>query len=368
MQRLLIGMTLVLAACGPGAAPVSPKVTSTNALMEASGNAAAIRELLDYSVFYSGMWFDEPACMAKFPSAQWVKADDRAAFAQCLAELHFQPSARTESLADVIVLTYPPGFEIDAYFVPEEVGPRMTWIGYVSRRDELIALPSIAPEALEGLRIDGDRDGPLDPKDVSTLEIDPDKEMVEAWFDVCIDTTGAVTSARLYSRTPPKAAHAFHDAASAWRFHPFLAAGRPLPVCSLVRMSYPPGTHEADYKLPMPRPPSAPRDLPEEQPIPLVPPKVLEVRRVAGNTLIEPDNHTKRLLDVNHQRRIRATYRLCLDREGRPERIDLIESSGYASYDRELAHGMSTWLYSPFIVNDKPSPVCTAITFIYKQT
>jgi hypothetical protein len=28
---------------------------------------------------------------------------------------------------------------------------------------------------------------------------------------------------------------------------------------------------------------------------------------------------------------------------------------------------MRTWTYRPFLVNGKPAPVCTAVTFIYSQ-
>ena len=38
-----------------------------------------------------------------------------------------------------------------------------------------------------------------------------------------------------------------------------------------------------------------------------------------------------------------------------------------AAYDRKIIGGIYTWRYSPYLINDQPVPVCTAVTFIYSQ-
>ncbi len=45
----------------------------------------------------------------------------------------------------------------------------------------------------------------------------------------------------------------------------------------------------------------------------------------------------------------------------------MIRSSGFARYDRRLEYFIRQWIYSPYLVDDKPVPVCTAVTFIYSQ-
>jgi hypothetical protein len=44
-----------------------------------------------------------------------------------------------------------------------------------------------------------------------------------------------------------------------------------------------------------------------------------------------------------------------------------IQSTGVSRYDALLIAHMRIWRYSPYQVNDEPVPVCTYVTFIYKQ-
>lgn len=365
LGMLAIATMLALAACGPGLRPEDPKAAGGQAMEQASGDEHAIRALLDGGLTYAGLWFQDPACTAQFPVSAPIGPDHFDAFAHCLAGLHWHASQREDPLADVVVLTYPPGIEIEARVVPELKAPRLAWIGFVSRRDEPAGLPSVTPEVLETLRASGTEDGPIDPAIGSTLELDADaSHQAYAWFDVCLDTSGKVTGAHLRSYTSPKAAHAFADAVARWSFRPYTIGGHPLPVCSLVRLAYPPGKSD-DHLLPLPLPPSADRGLPD--PAPILPPRVVETHRIAGNRNIEPDDATRTDLHYKNKSRIQATFRLCLNTSGHIETLDLLRSSGYATYDRELAAGMRQWVYSPFELDGKPTPVCTAVTFIYSQ-
>jgi TonB family protein len=62
-----------------------------------------------------------------------------------------------------------------------------------------------------------------------------------------------------------------------------------------------------------------------------------------------------------------GTFRICLDRNGRVEDLEPLRSTGYASYDRRILSTMADWVYSPFVVDGKPMPVCSAVTFVYDQ-
>ena len=362
---LAIATMLALGACGPGLPSEEPKVAGGNAMEHASGDEHAIRALMTGSLTYAGLWFQDPACTTRFPVASTVKGPGLDSLAHCLAELHWHQSMRTDPLADVVVLTYGPGMEIEARLVPDPAGPRLVWIGFVSRRDEPTGLPSVEPEVLEALRTAGSKEGPLDPAVAPTLELDEDTDhQAYAWFDVCLDTTGQVTGAHIRSYSSPKAAHAFADAIARWKFQPYTIAGHALPVCSLVRLAYPPDKDD-HHALPLPLPPSATRGLPE--PPPIVPPRAVEEHRIAGERAIEPDARTKTFIQINSFGRVVGTFRLCLDATGKPEAIDVLRSTGIASYDQRLIDGMSAWRYSPFELDGKPTPVCTGITFIYTQ-
>src|SRR5690348_12441865 len=100
---------VALAACGPGLEVQDPKVAGASALEQASGNEQAIRALMDGAVSYAGLWFTDPACTARFPAVATILPAQFDAFAHCLAGLHWHASERTDPLADVVVLTYPPG-------------------------------------------------------------------------------------------------------------------------------------------------------------------------------------------------------------------------------------------------------------------
>lgn len=39
----------------------------------------------------------------------------------------------------------------------------------------------------------------------------------------------------------------------------------------------------------------------------------------------------------------------------------------FAKYDEKIREHMSEWEYSPFEINGKPAPICTAVTIIYQQ-
>ncbi|HEY5928063.1 MAG TPA: hypothetical protein VIV11_40530, partial [Kofleriaceae bacterium] len=100
---------------------------------------------------------------------------------------------------------------------------------------------------------------------------------------------------------------------------------------------------------------------------PMVPPTVLETRRIKGSKLITPDDMDKHRMAEKGLKRVIATFKLCLAVTGEISSIDLVTSSGIPSYDEKIRRGMSEWRYSPFEINGKPAPVCTQVTFIYNQ-
>lgn len=111
-----------------------------------------------------------------------------------------------------------------------------------------------------------------------------------------------------------------------------------------------------------PPPPPPPPEKPQ-----IVPQVAVEQKRVAGEKNIIPDEATKLQIKRDGQTQVVATVKMCLSIEGGVQSLSMLKSSGYPAYDRKIESKMREWRYQPFIVNGKAVPVCTSITFIYRQ-
>jgi hypothetical protein len=340
---------VAMAACGPGLKRPDMREIATDVMVQASGNAAAIEGMLEGEVVDGGLWFADRACDEQFHAARKIEPDQFHAFAQCLATLHWEASPRVDALGDTIVLAYPPGFEIEARVVHENEGAHLPWIGYEARRDPEDAFPTVTPAALEALREAGDRG--------ATFAADPD---ASAWFKVCIDETGAVTSAEDRETTSFEASRELADTIKTWKFRPFTVRDKVLPVCAMERL----GHAAAKERLPFP----APTSRSNKRPIMIAPgAKLVEGHRVSGHRDIAPDDRTKIAIQNASLTGVISSFRICLDEAGHVESVLPIKSTGFADYDRTLIDTMQQWVYSPFLVDDQPVPVCTAVTFVYRQ-
>ena len=346
-----------------------PRDVGRNALASAANDPAALQQLVRGPVVNGGLWFEDAKCSTEFSKPGDVPDGRQADFARCLATLHLQASGRDDQLGDVVVMKYPPGFEVEARVVPENNGPRLTWIGYESRRSDKDNAPTITPAALEALRVSGDPMAALDPAVAATLEIDPNDKASAAysWLKVCIDDAGAVSEVHVHETTSVKAAEAFSALVRTWKFRPFTMEDQPIPVCAMLRLAYPYGQGPTLETLPVPPPPSRSG----EEPIVFTqgpgPHKLLEGHRISGNKTIIPDDDTKGAIADSHLGRVQGTFRLCLDTTGKPESIVPLRSTGFAAYNRRILGTMNAWRYSPYEVDDRPVPICTSVTFIYSQ-
>lgn len=365
----LSGWVVLAAACGPGLAPRDTREVGRETLGNAVGDPGELRELFRGSVVDGGLWFADPACAGEFGKGEEVPQGRLDAFAACLVGLHLQPSPREDALGDVIVLDYAPGIELEARVAPEAAGTHLSWIGYASRRSIDALVPTITPAALESVRLTGDRNGPLDPELAAKLEVDPTPRSHAqfTWIRTCIDETGAVTLADPFETTSGKASVAFARAAAQWTFKPFEINGQPVAVCSMVRMSYPPGQAPTVETLPLPPSPSRTRKNPIVYADGSKEVKLHEGRRISGQKLIAPDDRTKTKIQKSKDGRVTAAFRVCLDENGAPESVLPLKSSGFAEYDSKITYFMNQWRYEPYTIDGVPTPVCTQVNFIYSQ-
>jgi hypothetical protein len=375
MRAGLFSMALIACGAGSSSVRVETKASLQKVLADAARDERSMRALLRGSVVNGGVWFEDASCTAKFPVGE-IEEADFGELARCLVGLKLQPSPREDALGDVVVMTYAPGFEVEARVLQGDAGSALQWIGPSGRRSSDTLL-TISGDAFEALRIAGDRDGPLDPKHAATIELDladprppltapgvtppPPRKHALAWLKVCIDEQGGVSSVDPYVTTSSKAQDLFVAAAKGWKFRPFLVSGQPMPVCAMSRLVYPPGAGPMPETLPMPPPPSHAK----KRALVLTSSKLLEGKRIAGNINIQPDDRTKSRMASSGKRRVEGTFRVCIDEEGRVESVLPMRSTGFSAYDGVLLGSMRAWRYSPYKVDDQAIPVCTAVTFIF---
>jgi hypothetical protein len=100
----------------------------------------------------------------------------------------------------------------------------------------------------------------------------------------------------------------------------------------------------------------------------IIPPAALEASRIAGDPQIEPDDVTKTEIQRSGQDRIIGTFKICLAATGDVTSVTTLKHTGFAAYDSKIASTIrSSWRYRPFSIDNTPTAVCTAVTFVYSQ-
>lgn len=109
---------------------------------------------------------------------------------------------------------------------------------------------------------------------------------------------------------------------------------------------------------PVVAPPAAPAN---------VVPTALEQQRIAGNRQILPDNLTKQEIARSGRNELIGVYKVCITEAGSIANVVQLKSTGFPAYDLQIQREISDWRYRPFLVNGRPTPVCTAVRFVYRQ-
>lgn len=99
-----------------------------------------------------------------------------------------------------------------------------------------------------------------------------------------------------------------------------------------------------------------------------VAPAALDVLRIAGDKNIVPDDLTKTQISRSGKDTVVGSYKLCVTAAGDIKAVSQLKSTGFPAYDSKIQNTIrAEWRYRPFMMNGNPVPVCTAVTFIYRQ-
>lgn len=274
----------------------------------------------------------------------------------------------------------------------------------------------VSGETAEAHRISGTQAIVPDPDDRTAIA---DKRTV-ATFNVCMDPAGAVNRIVMVKST---GFPSFDDKLQArtwkWRFRPFEIDGVASEVCTAFTYLYKDGrafghedprlraaraaeaegrwndvlslvdavvaddpddlaAHELEARALRSKGAATSRQPPSPRRGPgtaaggagarIVPRQVLEGQRVAGEKAIVPDRPDKVTLARTGDARVVTTLKMCLDVSGKVSGVTFLKRSGLPDYDAKLqATILNTWRYRPFVVDGKAVPVCTSVTFIYRQ-
>ena len=355
----------VLVACGgsehPEAHLVGHNSSAGEALVAAVGvhDVAKIASFLNAPLSYGGLFFNDPGCATQFPTQAKLQAERIPAFAACLATLPLATSQRAHTLADIDVLQYEPGIEVELQFAVHDEHAWITFIGYSGRSSVRDALPTITGDELEKLRIEGSRE--IHPEASAAALLNASARAARmpyeyAWLKICLDADGAITGVHVREATSPLAERTFLEAAKSWRFRPFVVAGHSVPVCGMERITYPPTSDREVLPIASLYADGGPTQI-----------AARAATRTAGQAMIPPDDRDKVALAKADVTQVVAAFKVCVAETGAIGTVTQLVPSGLPDYDAKLLAGIRRWQYQPILDGGKPVPFCTAVTFIYTQ-
>lgn len=103
-----------------------------------------------------------------------------------------------------------------------------------------------------------------------------------------------------------------------------------------------------------------------EKPPVNVPITGVEAMRLSGTREIPLPPSVKAALVAQGKHRVNAVVKLCLDRRGEPDRVQVVGSTGFPEADDKIRDEVLAWRYRAYRVNGEPVPVCTAVVFKYE--
>jgi hypothetical protein len=124
--------------------------------------------------------------------------------------------------------------------------------------------------------------------------------------------------------------------------------------------SAPPSCRDEPMLVPTPRDPSPP----SSEGRPVVGSRISQAHRIRGSIAIEPDEPDAEAI-AESSTGVVGVLHLCIDEQGRVDRITMPMSTCYPGYDAKLKREVRAWIYRPFLLDGKPTRVCTSATMMY---
>jgi hypothetical protein len=100
----------------------------------------------------------------------------------------------------------------------------------------------------------------------------------------------------------------------------------------------------------------------------VVSPNVMDTHRIAGQRTILPDEITMTAIGRSGNTTLVSSYKVCISADGLVSTVSQLKSTGFPAYDAKIQATLRReWRYRPYVMNGKPTAVCTAFRFQYSQ-
>lgn len=97
----------------------------------------------------------------------------------------------------------------------------------------------------------------------------------------------------------------------------------------------------------------------------LLPPTLFQGLRISGETQVHPSDVTKSQMIHDGTSRTLGILKLCIAVDGAISSVSVASSTKYPAYDARLVEAARGWRYRPYMVNERPVPACSTVTFVY---
>lgn len=94
---------------------------------------------------------------------------------------------------------------------------------------------------------------------------------------------------------------------------------------------------------------------------------IMETIRIAGEKEIYPDPITRDRISALGTHKLVGSFKLYVNARGAITSVTMLTSTGSMPYDRKIERTIYSWRYQPFMIDGKPTPVSTIVTYIYTQ-
>ena len=294
------------------------------ALVSQTAAADQLGALLADEVVVGPLLFADAACQRRFGGPVVVRGSDRAQLAVCV----------TSRRPGIVTQLSPQAWQADgALFWFTFARHRIVGIGpYASSR-----FPTLFTYKIDSLS-----------QFTPSQAVKATRDGTTAWFVTCSDGKAPATTRFLVGSGDPD----FDREATAYVAQAVFPAAAQMFDGRLVAACVIWPVFDA-------RPPS-------REGVSIVPPGALEALRIAGDKVIEPDDATKKQIAADGRDKFVGAFKLCNALDGAISSVVVLKSTGFPAYDHKILTTIrDTWKYQPFLIDGKPAPVCTAVTFIY---